>query len=927
MKMKKNTRYNPEKENIFADILVVIFSLCVILYTSFLFYQNLNKTFERKDKPAVAIVSFKYKSVQRRFLDRAVWDRPVQYSPVYNGDTLRTAPDAEATVYFPDKSVITIDSNTMIQIFKPLSEEASVQIAEGKVSVQTSGAKMTVKSGGTSVSVEKDSVLHADKKDTGKLRLAVEKGSAELSKADVSGNAEKTGMNELLTEGSVTAESKAAFVSIISPVSGAKLLNQNAAGKSMPVLFKWHSTFPADTELILETARNRGFTSDVRHISVTGLDELTLEEQPGTLYWRLYAADTGFEHESADAGKLNIFSAPPPVLLQPASETRYAYRKRLPDVRFLWKGSTLASSYTLEIADNPDMLNPAAVKQVSAESVTIPDLKEGRWYWRVSPAYFISEGAPVKTSAVSSFSIERKKDLDPIELISPGKTADTAEGKSINFSWKNAEEVKTYKLRIARSENMSDTVSEFTTGRNYFELKKAAQTLPNGLYYWTVEGLDEENERITSSKSSVFKTRDTAIILRSVFPPENYILADTLCLDTRFTWKTNLDTEHFFQVSSSRNFSDLIINQKVQGSAVEGISLKQGEYYWRVSVKSEFEEFKTDPKKLVIAEPLGKPQLVGMKERVIIPPDAKNAFFWTAVPGVDYYQMKITLANSDAAPVYENLFITKNDVSMFLQSISDGNYVISVQGFAGATATSSRRYSYADSRHFELKHLRPVELLSPAFNEKINGVQAALQPGVLKWSSVDKPVNSRLILEKVGKKRSILSIANPDFKVQLPSLEAGTYRWRISAATEDGLDISSIKDGVFTVLPIEPLEKAAFVFPSDKEVLGIPFFKTNRSIVFKWERVRDATHYNLRLYNAKKQKLFEREIDAENNSFEFTELSLLSRGDFYTEVRALRRLKSGMLFQDGKTSACSFTIDLPTPAKVKTDAAGVMYGR
>ena len=523
MKMKKNTRYNPDREGVFVDILVVIFSLCAVGYTSFLFYRNLNKTFERKDKPAVAIVSFKYKSVQRRFIDRAVWDRPVQYSPVYNGDTLRTAPDAEATVYFPDNSVISIDSNTMIQIFKPLSEEASVQIAEGK-----------------------DSVLHADKRTAGNLRLAVEKGTAALAKTAVSGAASDFINSETLTAGSLTAEEKTPFVSIISPVSGTKLLNQNAAGESMPVLFKWYSTFPSDTELVLETARNHGFTADVRHISVTGLEELTLEEQPGTLYWRLYAADTGFDHESADAGKLNIFSAPPPVLLQPAAETGYTYRKRLPAVRFLWKGSALASSYTLEVADNPDMLNPAAVKQVSAESVTVSDLKEGTWYWRISPAYFISSNMPVKPSAVSAFSIERKKELDPIELISPGKTADTAEGKSINFSWKTAEEVKTYKLRIARSENMSGTVSEFVTGRNYFELKKAAQTLPNGLYYWTVEGFDEENELITSSKSSVFKTRDSEIVLRSIFPPQNYILADTLCLDTRFTWKTNLDTEHFF---------------------------------------------------------------------------------------------------------------------------------------------------------------------------------------------------------------------------------------------------------------------------------------------------------------------------------------------------------------------------------------------
>ncbi|WP_428771702.1 FecR family protein [Treponema sp. HNW] len=925
--MKRNTRYNPERASLLADIFVVVVSLCVIAYTSFLFYRNLNKTFERKDKTPVALVSFKYKSVQRRFLDRAVWDRPVQYSPVYNGDTLRTAPDAEAVVHFPDKSVISIDSNTMIQIFKPLSEEASVQIAEGRVSVQTAGSKMTVKSAGASVSIEKDSILHADKKAAGSLRLAVQKGTAALTKNADEDKAGGTTVSRMITEGTASDDDEAPFVSILSPVSGTKMLNQNAAGANIPVLFKWHSTFSADTELVLETSRSRGFTHNVNRISVTGLEELTVEEPSGTLYWRLYAADTGFDDDSADSGKLSILEAPPPSLLQPADEDRYAYRKRLPALRFLWKGSALASSYTLEIADNPDMLNPAAVKQVSTESVTVADLGEGRWYWRVKPAYLISEDIAIKSSAVSSFYIEKKKSLPPIELIAPGKTADTAKDKSLTFSWKNAQEVKTYALRIARSESMSDTVSEYRTDRNYFELQKAAQTLPNGIYYWTVEGLDEDNEVITSSNGSVFKTRDSEIILRSVFPPENYVLADTLCLDTRFTWKTNLNAEHLFQVSSSRDFSDLVVNQKVQGSSVEGLSLKQGEYYWRVFVKNDFEEFQTETKKLIVAAPFDKPELLGMGERVIIPPEAKNAFTWTPVSGVDYYQLKIMIPDSDSEPLYENAFITKNDISIPLQSIADGNYVINVQGFAGATLTSSRRYSYADSRRFELKHLRPAELLYPVQNAKINGVQAALQPGVLKWSSVDKPVNARLILEKNGRRRAVLSVANPGFSVQLPPLEAGTYRWRISAATESGLDISSVKDGVFTVLPIEPLEKTAVVFPADKEVLGVPFFKTNRSIVFKWEKVRDATHYNLCLYNAKKQKLFEREIGAADNSFEFTELSVLARGDFYIEVRALRRLENGMLFQDGRVSACRFTIDLPKPAKVKTNDAGVMYGR
>ena len=76
MKTRKNTRSNPSFKNTGADISVVTLCLLIIFICSFLFVKNLNRTFSRNDKTPVATVTFKYKSVQRKFLDRAVWDRP-----------------------------------------------------------------------------------------------------------------------------------------------------------------------------------------------------------------------------------------------------------------------------------------------------------------------------------------------------------------------------------------------------------------------------------------------------------------------------------------------------------------------------------------------------------------------------------------------------------------------------------------------------------------------------------------------------------------------------------------------------------------------------------------------------------------------------------------------------------------------------------
>ena len=983
MKMKRNTKYSPDfVAGVLQDIFVVLFSLSVIGCTAFLFFNNLNKTIERNDKTPVATVSYKYKSVQRKFLDRSVWDRPVQYSPVYNGDIIRTAPSSEATIYFPDQNVINVGANTMIQIFKQAQkDETAVQVAEGSVSVQTVGSKVAVKANDVSVAVEKDSVLHVQKFESaekeaenaltptgetsssgsifaggdadrgsavrgesasagGMLRLTVEKGTAAMTALEDAGTdarAVRSGaaaavQPTVLSEGDVVQAGNKAAVSMIRPAPGARLINQYK--RVLPVSFSWRSSFPDNTELVLETSRNRNFTN-ARRLSVKGLQEVTLYEEAGTVYWRIYAADRGARDESADSGKFIVLDAPPPVPLEPAPDRRFAYKGTIPAVRFLWKGNEVSSSYMLEAADNPDMRNPAVRKHVSGETVTLPNLREGVWYWRVTPNYIADESVTAKPSEVSAFSIEKQKELPPIELISPSAIADTADGKSLAFSWKRAGEAVKYRLVIAKSESMLDAVVERTSDINYCELKNAAKTLPNGTYYWMVEGLDKNGERLTSSAHSAFRSRDNEVVLRSLFPPDNYVLADTLCLDTRFTWKTNLEGEQRFQVSASEDFSSPVLNVKTQGSGIDGIVLPQGDYFWRVSVKSEFEALETPPKRLTVAPALPPPELVGIGDVVVIHPKKKNTFAWTAVPGADYYQVKITKPGLNSEPLYENLYITDTDVEMALQSIQDGDYIMSVQGFASSTLTSSRRYSYAADKAFMLKHLRPVELVSPEHNAKIGGVDAALNPGLLKWSSVEKPVKSRLVLEKAGQRGSVLSVSDPSFSVKLPPLTAGNYRWRVIAATGDGFDISSLQDSSFTVLPIPPLEKVAFVFPADGETLGVSFFKSNRSIVFRWKKNGEATHYVIRLYNEKKQKIFEREITASAASsrtggdctFEFTDLAQLSRGIFYAEAVPERRLKDGTLFQNGIVSSRRFVIDLPKAASVETDAPGVLYGK
>ena len=923
MKTKKNTKSNPSFTNTGADISVVILSLLIFFASSFLFVKNLNRTFSRNDKTPVATVQYKYKSVQRKFLDRAVWDRPQQNSPVYNGDTIRTSPEAEATLYFVDRNIVELGSNTMIQVFVN-NEESRIDLANGLVSVETSdSSNMVVSSETTTAKVSKGSSFRADKSGEGNLQLVVEKGEAAVTGQD---GAEKT---EVLTQGAVIQTGIQASLVMVSPGKSVRLLNQS--GNGVDILFQWQSSLPTDEKLILETSPLGNFSEEVQKYTVTGLNEYTLTKQNRSFYWRLYSDSGSESYVSAQSGKVNIIDAPAPVLLEPAVGAEYTYTEASPAIRFLWEGNSLVASYLLEVADNPELTNPQLSRFINTQSLTLSDFAEGTWYWRVTPRYLIAAESAPEASKTAFFHVEQQSAAaETPQVLFPQATAETAHGKEMAFAWKTISETKSYRLKVAKDAEMKTVVVDTIVESNSFKLDDAAAVLPNGEYYWTISGIDSKGTETAVSAPVKFQTINTDYMLRGIFPPNGYVIADTLCPDTRFTWKTNIETEKHFQVSASKDFSTLTVDIKTSGNGIEGISLPQGEWYWRVIADSDAGLLKAETKNFTIAPPLEKPTLYDVGSMVVVFPEGKTKFVWSPVKGADYYQIRIAKIGNEDSPLYENLFITDTKVEMALQNFEGGNHRISIQGFAAASVTSTRRYGLAVDHDFRLKHLKPVDLLYPADNARINGLEAALNPFTFKWQTDAPPASSRLILKKSGTAKPVFEVSNPATEIKAPPLEEGRYSWEIKATVPEGFDISSRKRFAFTVLPVPPLPQTVFGFPEAGDVLNAAFFKENRSIDFIWSSVKDATHYRFRLLDASGRLIFTTDIPADSakqQSISFKDIAKLSRGTFFAEVRAQRRLSNGKVFQDGTVARMHFEIDIPKARTVSTDETGVLYGK
>ena len=100
MKKKRNTRSK------IKDILVVLLFLFIAGAGLYLFWNDLNRSLTKLNEQPIATITYKYRVAQRRFIDRLIWDRLQQNTPLYNGDTIRTAAQAEATIHFIDNSIM-----------------------------------------------------------------------------------------------------------------------------------------------------------------------------------------------------------------------------------------------------------------------------------------------------------------------------------------------------------------------------------------------------------------------------------------------------------------------------------------------------------------------------------------------------------------------------------------------------------------------------------------------------------------------------------------------------------------------------------------------------------------------------------------------------------------------------------------------------
>ena len=932
-------------KSLLAEIFFVCFCLFGCGYSVYQFWLSLNKALT-KNEEQIATITFKYKTAQRKFEDDLLWDRLQQNSPIYDGDTIRTAPLSEATIYFNDGNVMNLYENTLAQVRLNDDGTNEVDFDGGQIEIKTSKTSgMKIKSGTSVVSVQQGTSVAAGTSSAGGTTGTTSSGSREINVQVQSGT---VALTDTVT-GEVKANLKAGqtasmdqsgniqkkHLSIIYPLNDVKTISFTEEPQT--VEFKWDCD--AENGALIEIFATKGRTNPVQSFFVNDAFSQSVELAPGTHWWRITSGDEYAE------GKINVYYSQQPQIIAPAADYVAVYRTKKPGIRFIWSASDRATSYELEIANNANMNNPVIVQRSSQPSSIISTLAEGTWYWRVTPYYTINSIGLANQSEVSSFRINRSGELKKPELQLPLEeglvsTKIPVNGqmtyKKINFSWKDNPEAVSYEYRVWQR---APNGQPYTTGSvtdNYFTIDPSRLEIANGTWYWQVTTHDVEGNSATSEIRK-FIAIDSSADQRTLFPPENYRLAASRSQDIRYSWKTNIPYPTTFQLATDPDFNNIVHTETTTNTNVNGRELTPGTYYWRITTQIADAEVTTQMKTVNVVPPLDPPvaKYPSDGNREVIREGIPLTFEWKTVEHADYYQIKLYTEDNPETPVYERNFIEPDEYgnvkdSLDMWDFDETNYVWTLQAFGEEKSYASREIGYLSSYKFRLKKLKPVRLLLPVNGTEFGGIEAIKTPANFVWTSVDEPSKSQLIIYKDGSDEAyqFKIIEKPKYTNKMPQLYEGQYYWKIVAQTFDNLDISSKGMNSFSVKKMPKLPATKLISPAANSEINIDYIIENGlQVNFEWQELKqEVARYILRVYNiSDPTPVFEKDFDPEVSTYlfdgdDFSNTLGKANGKWYWTVEAQTDFM-GMLLQRGTEARSDFNVDIPRnkPGDVRTE--------
>jgi large repetitive protein len=551
------------------------------------------------------------------------------------------------------------------------------------------------------------------------------------------------------------------------------------------------------------------WTAQTLNLSLTPNNAAVFTNAP--LYWRVRAKD-GADVAGAWSGKINFTKAiAAPALVSPTNGSAAVMAPT-----FQWLAVPEAAYYKVELSTAANFLVvEATYTTFNTRTTPVATLAHGTHYWRVSGVD--ADGHVGTPSTGWSFT----KGIAAPVLVSP---TNGSGGVVIpTLQWTGTPEAAYYKVELSTSPTFLVVEATYTT---YDTRTTPVDTLPHGLHYWRVSGVDADGHVGTPSAGWSFTKVIPAPVLVSPYNTHPNVHIPTM------EWQAAAGAAYYqVELSASATFVPLeatYITYNTRTTPVD--TFVHGLHYWRVSGVDAGGHVGTPSAGWSFTKSTDAPVLVspGVNETLTIP-----TFQWQAVDGAAYYRVELS-TEATFVPVTAT-FTTYNLRTTPVAALASGTYYWRVSGVDAGGNVGGNNW-----RRFTLAAPPAATDVAPALATPADTEAIATDP-TFSWSRSVGADHYTLVVSSDAGFGTTYDSVTTDYSSYTPnSVDSpdaypnGTYYWKVEARNSGGTVIATSLARSFTKTELLPL-----LTPTDGAT-GLTVDPT-----FAWSQIVGAHHYQL----------------------------------------------------------------------------------
>jgi hypothetical protein len=616
------------------DFVFVFASLIIFASFGWALFTDLTSYIYRGDGEPLGQVVFKKRVAQRKFDDQVIWQTITNYSTVYVNDSIRTASDSEAILILKDDTNIALDENTLIVLVRT-GRGLGIDFQQGSMAAvagEHSRSAFEITSGDARLDLAgADGVFRRDA-GSDDFTVDVTRGQAVFERG---GRRIDVQENEQLLLRAGAAEAQVTQASLV-PRGGGGIVFTDT--KVTPHTFSWSMT--GVDQVTLDISRSASFSRDVQS-RTTHSQSITLNLEEGSWFWRLRAPDGS----TSRTERTTLIVAVVPRPLAPANGSKFTYFRRVPLISMQWAGDESVSRYTVQIARDANFADIARSVDSRISSISVDNLAEGEYWWRVVPHYTAAVREPQPGPAFS-FTIEKAEAPPAIEVPTTSTVSTLQlEAQQVAVSWKGNSEYARYRLELSRSPDFSTIAHSEVTTANFSRLRT---DIPEDRYFWRVAAMDEQGTVLAHSTVSEVDIRSPRPVV--LMTPDNgaaLVSEGVAGARVAFSWNDpNRGGRVRFELANDRDFLTTQRNVAINGNS-QAITLPPGDYFWRVTVLNDQGIPVAGPamRQFHVTAMLASPVLRRPGPGTVINMEAANSidFAWDQVEGANSYRFILSM--------------------------------------------------------------------------------------------------------------------------------------------------------------------------------------------------------------------------------------------------------------------------------------------